>query len=644
MAGAEKYAQWIVDNQDKKGTPEFETVAQAYQLAKQQPTQRTEATATDRTNAAITGVNRGIVGIAGLPMDTVQNVLNLGKAAVGTIAGAVGRPDLMPELSRGNVGTSEWIAERLKPVGINTENPRPDDQASRMLYTAGNVVGGSMLPGVRPSAIPAAAGAAVAGEVSDNPLAPAVGSMLPGAAAQGFREVRTNQARRAAENIKTYEQAGVEPSAGLVTGNAFFAGLENLASKFPGGAGVMRVFTEKLQRDMGANTRTGGSAETAGRAIESGITRDGGFLDRTRQVWGQLDDALATKVGNAAVKPTNTLQALEELTSTPAGAENLGKILNNPKIEQFKVAINKDITGGNSLTSLLLPAGTETLPYSTLRQLRTRIGSMLDDSLVSDVPKGELKRLYRGITDDLKSAAEQAGAGREFNRQSQYYKARMDRVESVLERVVGSGKQPEDIFKTINPTDPNQANKLRAVMRSLDPSERKIVTDAVVERLGRATPGRQNELGDVFSSETFLTNWNKLSPGAKSQLFADGELRTNLDAVAKAAADIRESSKVFQNSSGTAGSFAAYSVYSSPIVALATASITPLLAAGGSAAAAFGGAKLLTNKNFVQWLAKTPEVRPENSAAYLARLGVIYNESKDEEFKRELSQYINAVK
>lgn len=34
MATAEQYAQWIVDNQDKKGTPEFETVAEAYKLSK----------------------------------------------------------------------------------------------------------------------------------------------------------------------------------------------------------------------------------------------------------------------------------------------------------------------------------------------------------------------------------------------------------------------------------------------------------------------------------------------------------------------------------------------------------------------------------------------------------------------------------
>lgn len=34
MANAEKYANWIVNNADKKGTPEFETVKQAYQAAK----------------------------------------------------------------------------------------------------------------------------------------------------------------------------------------------------------------------------------------------------------------------------------------------------------------------------------------------------------------------------------------------------------------------------------------------------------------------------------------------------------------------------------------------------------------------------------------------------------------------------------
>lgn len=56
MATAEKYAEWIVANKDKKGTPEFDTVAKAYQLAKQETTGEPVASATpsalDRFNYA----------------------------------------------------------------------------------------------------------------------------------------------------------------------------------------------------------------------------------------------------------------------------------------------------------------------------------------------------------------------------------------------------------------------------------------------------------------------------------------------------------------------------------------------------------------------------------------------------------------
>lgn len=40
MATTEQYANWIVANQDKKGTPEFETVAKAYKIARGQPVER----------------------------------------------------------------------------------------------------------------------------------------------------------------------------------------------------------------------------------------------------------------------------------------------------------------------------------------------------------------------------------------------------------------------------------------------------------------------------------------------------------------------------------------------------------------------------------------------------------------------------
>ena len=63
MATAEQYAQWLVQNQDKKGTPDFETVATAYRSLRSTPTPQPVAPSTDRTfGEAVTDVGAGVVG------------------------------------------------------------------------------------------------------------------------------------------------------------------------------------------------------------------------------------------------------------------------------------------------------------------------------------------------------------------------------------------------------------------------------------------------------------------------------------------------------------------------------------------------------------------------------------------------------
>jgi len=610
-------------NADKAGDTAAAT-ALANELVKVRSAPKPEATATDRVNAVITGANRGIAGLVGLPMDTAQNVYNLAKAGVGTIATAAGRPDLAPELSSGNIGTSEWIANKLRKYGIGVDNPRPDDAVSRMLYRGGVVAGGAGPAAIRnPGAVLASgAGAAVGGEVSDNPLAPALGSMVPAVAGQVATAARQSVANRMKPQMEAFKEAGAQPSVGQAARLNFIQGFENLLSKFPGGQGVFRKFVETQQKDLSKNTATGVSAEDAGRTIEKGV---GGFLDRTKATWQQLDDKLAQKVGNASATPTNTVQALDALTTPVRGAEKTTGALVNPKLAEIKANLAADLKANNGA-----------LPFDAMRQLRSKVGSMLDDSLVSGIPGGELKRVYGALSKDLEATANASGAGQEFARQSNYYRARMDRVETVLERVLGKGRQPEDIFKAVNPTDPNQSNKLRAVMRSLEPSERQVVTDAVVQRLGRATPGRQNDVGDVFSSETFLTNWNRLSPEAKSQLFPNATQRKNLTALATVADDIRSGGKVFANPSGTAGAVAPYGL--GYLAASGQVGQAATLIAGS-----FIGSKMLTSPKIVDWLSQAPKVKPENAAAYLARLGVIANETKDDALRDELTQYVNSV-
>lgn len=585
-----------------------------------------------RFMALMGGVNRGIAGLLGLPVDTGENLINLGLTGYGAAKNAItGRADTPPQLTGSFLG-SEHIAN-LMERGLNaqTTNPSPQDAPSRLLNTAGQIAGGSIVPGARiPSTLAAAGGGAIAGEVG-GPQYTGLGALTPAATKAGTTATRQALTQNVANNLQVFQRAGVSPSVGLSTDNVFFNGVENLISKFPGGAGTMTTFRENLQRNLGSKVKTGVSAEEAGRAIERGITGPKGFLETTKRDWIALDQAVANKVPkNTTIIPSNTAKALGELTTPVQGAERTTAGLVNPKLSKMASDLADD-----------LQANQGRIPFEAIRSLRTKVGSMTE--MVDGVPGGELKKLYGALSADLEEAARAGGAAREFARQNQYYAARMGRIERVLERVLGKDKLPEDIFKTFYPTDSTQANKVRATIRSLPADERKIVSQAVVDRLGRATPGRQNELGDIFSSETFLTNWDRLSPGAKSVLFPDSTMRANLDAVAAASSKIRHGSSIFSNPSGTAGSFAAYSIYSSPIVSLATGSPSPMLAAAGAAGTARITARMMTDPRVVRWMAHAPQGDPQRLVAHLARLANVYNSIDDEALKADLADYIRSM-
>ena len=71
---AKKYAQWIVDNQDKKGTPEFATVVKAYEVAKTRIGQQQGMSALEATGR---GTNVGLANVLGAIPDLIDNTPRL---------------------------------------------------------------------------------------------------------------------------------------------------------------------------------------------------------------------------------------------------------------------------------------------------------------------------------------------------------------------------------------------------------------------------------------------------------------------------------------------------------------------------------------------------------------------------------------
>ena len=76
MATAEEYANWLVNNQDKAGTEDFETVRKAYLEVR-------PSSATEKAGATLKGVNVGIADIIGAPVDLLNQLPRLGNLLPG---------------------------------------------------------------------------------------------------------------------------------------------------------------------------------------------------------------------------------------------------------------------------------------------------------------------------------------------------------------------------------------------------------------------------------------------------------------------------------------------------------------------------------------------------------------------------------
>jgi hypothetical protein len=147
MATADEYAAWIVKNSAKRGTPEFDTVAQAYQLAKSE-----ETTAVTQQQIAQPpaqpSIGQQIVGAG-------ETALTLGTGAVGgtlgTLAGTL--QGLSQQILSGNFGTPEAMraVEKAAAESAQALTYQPRTQAGQEQVQAVGQVLANVLPPVLPA-------------------------------------------------------------------------------------------------------------------------------------------------------------------------------------------------------------------------------------------------------------------------------------------------------------------------------------------------------------------------------------------------------------------------------------------------------------------------------------------------------------
>ena len=483
-------------------------------------------------------------------------------------------------------------------------------------------------------------------------LAPSVVPFAAQSAVRGALRCGEAGRQRVAENIKIFEEAsGTVPTMGQATQSRTLQAAETGLSNVIGGSGLMarrgEVQAKALEDSVQALSRELAPDATgwgAGEAITKGVNAFKDSVKTTqKQLYGKLDEFIPA---NTPVSVNRTQEALKALNEGIEGAPNISQFFRNAKIGNIERAMLKDVEGatlanvppGMSSTGVTPTAGQ--LPYQAIQKLRTLVGQEIsENSLTSDVPRSKWRALYAALSDDLGTAAEAAGpqAQQAWSRANQYTRGsmqRLDQLESIVNR-----DAPEKIFKAATTGLSDGGTQINRLMKSMPEENRREVAAAVLQRLGRAKNSSQNEMGDAFSSETFLTNLAAMSLPARRALFSNSGfpgLEQKLMAMGKMASNRREGAQVFANPSGTARQAGLVGFYATLGTAIATGNL-PLVAklaaipAGSAAAASF-----MTNPNRVRKLGERVVMSDALAPATLASAARAENDQQQPAFRNRL--------
>jgi hypothetical protein len=145
MATAQEYAQWIVNNQDKQGTVDFQTVSQAYEQAKQQEYAAMQQQAAEQPDVPVLDWHGNLVSPPQQPIvpeqeptlgekltGAAETGLTMATGATGGTAGMIygALTQLAQEIASGKYGTKEAAdrveQEAMRMAGELTYAPRTE--------------------------------------------------------------------------------------------------------------------------------------------------------------------------------------------------------------------------------------------------------------------------------------------------------------------------------------------------------------------------------------------------------------------------------------------------------------------------------------------------------------------------------------
>jgi hypothetical protein len=356
--------------------------------------------------------------------------------------------------------------------------------------------------------------------------------------------------------------------------------------------------------------------EEIGRTAQAAGTRT---IDWTRDRKNQMYDLAERLAGPMSVRATSAVDTLNdhitELMATPNANRGILNLLHD---------LRDDLT---TEAGDVVP-----LTIGTLRNLRTAMrGEIGTRNLTMTDAERRVSQVIDAASSDIAGAlnASNPRAAAAYQRADRFYAERQRYITDIIQHYTGPRDRPisgEQAYARIVALTGQRGDRERLVqtMQALSADERADVATTIASQLGRRTPE------DDFSPARFVTQAEKMTPGARQAVFGTEGAAAVEDLIRIASAKRDTSNSLNRSRSGQVSNYNS----------LLTGAMGLLGAGGGYAAGGAGGAALgavaassfkmgalnlsarvLTNPQFVAWLGRAPTTAtPSQITAHVRQL------------------------
>lgn len=606
------------------------------------------------TQNLMAGVNRGIANTVGFIPDAIGSALNA----------------VLPQSLQGQPGFYSRAVERgLNALGADT---KPD--AGSTAGTVGEFAGAGLIGGVpfrgaqiassglrgllgaakTEAGLGAISGLAYEGArdlTSEDSLLPVAASIFAPYTAQGgaaairslARGPGSSNAIAMQDNIRRFVgETGAQPTVAQATGKSPQLYLEKGLAFVPGASPAVIMKGKQQQSEFGRRLARIAQEVRGNKSglddFEAGILIQRGINDAVSEFKSAANvkyaDADALIPPETVVKPTATLSRLKDILSD----------LSDKDLQELA---NKDSRLYDWLTTLSSRAESG-LTYGDLAKLRSAAGRNINvNELHTGAPKSDWKRLYGAITDDLMRSADEldpsGAAGAAQREAAAFWKQGINEIDDYLQPIANR-TEPIQVWAAFKRDAPTAINQMQALKSRMGQNRWPQLQAKFLEDLGMVPAGKQTS--DVmFSSERFLTSWNKLGKRGQEILVDNATVRQNLNDMVKHFEDLRRGSQLLYNTSGTAGSGLFGAALWQALGAAASFNVFGLAKTAAAFGGGYGFAKAMMSPKFANWLARSSKLPIEKAPGAIAKLSALQLTNPEEVAFRDalVSQLRNAL-